>query len=225
MNVLIVEDERALADVLCALLKQHGYTADAVYSGPAGEDSAQSGIYDVIILDIMLPRANGLTVLRNLRQKGLSTPVLLLTAKAEISDKIAGLDSGADDYLTKPFATGELLARLRAMARRSPAVFTGDALQFGDLALHKNTHALFCAGEEVKLGGKEYNLLEMLLQNKGQILPKERLIEKVWGFESEAEYNAIEVYVSFLRKKLHAIGSAVQIKAVRGVGYTLEEGT
>ncbi|MDR3238492.1 MAG: response regulator transcription factor [Clostridiales bacterium] len=221
MKILIVEDERQLSDALAALLKQNLHEIDAVYDGQSGEDYALSGIYDAMILDIMLPGKNGIEVLRSLRGQGNSTPVLLLTAKSEVNDKIKGLDTGADDYLTKPFATGELLARLRAITRRG-SEFVGDALQLGNTELDKNTHELSGKTGSVKLASKEYQIMEMLMQNSRQIIPKERFIEKIWGFDSEAEYNIIEVYISFVRKKLTAIGSDLQIKAVRNTGYSLE---
>ncbi len=222
MNILIIEDEPQLSDVLVALMKQDKYAVDAVYDGVSGEEYAMTGIYDVIILDIMLPKKNGLEVLRSLREQNNSTPVLLLTAKSEVEDKIDGLDIGADDYLTKPFASGELLARLRAISRRK-GEFTGDELACGDTRLSKRSYELSYKGNSVKLGQKEYQIVEMLMQNHRQIIPKERFIEKIWGYESDAEYNAIEVYVSFIRKKLAVIGSPLQIKAVRGVGYIMEE--
>lgn len=207
-----------------ALLQQNGYTVDAVEDGVSGEDYALSGIYDVIILDIMLPKKNGLDVLKTLRKKQLSTPVLLLTAKSDVEDKIAGLDMGADDYLTKPFLSGELLARIRALTRRK-GEFTGGQLTFGDIVLSCHTHELVCGGNAVKLSMKEYQIMEILLQNQKQIVERDIFLERIWGFDSSAEYNAIEVYVSFLRKKLSAIKSKVEIKAVRGIGYMLEERT
>ena len=222
MNILIIEDERQLSDVLAALLKQQGYCVDTSYDGISGEELALTGIYDAIVLDIMLPAKNGLDVLNSLRRKKLPTPILLLTAKSEIEDKISGLDLGADDYLTKPFASGELLARIRSITRRK-GEFTGDELSFGSTTLNKNTHTLCFQSNTVKLSRKEYQILEILMRNSGQIIPKERLIEKIWGFESEAEYNTIEVYVSFVRKKLLAVHSPIQIKATRGIGYSLEE--
>jgi len=221
MKILVVEDERQLSDVLTALLRQNLHEVDAVYNGVDGEDYALTGIYDAIILDIMLPGKSGLEVLRSLREQGNSTPVLLLTAKSEAEDKISGLDYGADDYLTKPFVSGELLARLRAITRRG-AEFHGDELRAGNTILNKDTYELRAVSGAVKLSAKEYHIMAMFLQNKNQIIPKERLIEKVWGFDSDSEYNAIEVYVSFVRKKLTAIGSDLQIKAVRSVGYCLE---
>ncbi len=222
MNVLIIEDEVPLSEVLADIMRQNRINADAVYNGISGEEYALLGIYDVIILDVMLPGKNGVEVLRSLRQKKLSTPVLLLTAKSEIEDKIAGLDSGADDYLTKPFSSGELMARVRALARRK-GEFVGDEPAIGGTTLNKRTFGLACGVKSVKLGLKEFQIMELLMQNSGQILQKERLIEKIWGYESEAEYNTAEVYISFIRKKLAAIGSGLQIRAVRGVGYKLEE--
>ena len=222
MNILIVEDEYQLSEALSALLKQNGYSVDAVSDGILGEDYALSGIYDAVILDIMLPRKNGLEVLRSIRKKGVSTPVLLLTAKAEVTDKIHGLDTGADDYLTKPFVSGELLARIRALTRRK-GEFTGDELSFGGAQLNLKTHTLHGSAGKVKLGLKEFQIMEILLQNSSQIVERETFIEKIWGFDSDAEYNAIEVYISFLRKKLMAVKADIGIKAVRGVGYSLEE--
>lgn len=220
MNILIIEDEKPLSEVLSLLLKQQGYNTDAVYDGLTGEDYALSGIYDVIILDIMLPGKNGLEVLRSLRKAGLATPVLLLTARSEVDDKISGLDIGADDYLTKPFVSGELLARLRALTRRK-GEYVSDELTNGNTVLDKNTHELVCAGSRVKLSVKEFQVLELLMLGGRQIISKERIIEKIWGYDSDAEYNVIEVYISFIRKKLYAIGSDIVIKAVRGVGYSI----
>ena len=221
MKILIVEDERQLSEVLVVLLKQNLHEVDAVYNGIDGEDYAMTGIYDAIIPDIILPGKNGIEVLRSLRKQGNATPILLLTAKSEAEDKIKGLDIGADDYLTKPFVTGELLARLRAITRRG-SEFIGDELRAGNTTLDKNTHELCGKNGSVKLAAKEYQIMDMLFQNSTQIIPKERFVEKIWGFDSEAEYNSIEVYISFVRKKLTAIGSNVQIKAVRSVGYCLE---
>ena len=221
MKVLIIEDERQLSDVLAELLRQNLHEADAAYNGIDGEDCAMTGIYDAIILDIMLPGKSGLDVLRSLRRNGNKTPVLLLTAKSEADDKIKGLDTGADDYLTKPFITGELLARLRAITRRG-SEFIGDELRAGNTTLDINTHELCGESGSVKLAAKEYQIMDMLMKGSGRIIPKERFVEKIWGFNSEAEYNNIEVYISFVRKKLAAIGSNVQIKAVRGVGYCME---
>ena len=221
MKILIVEDERQLSDVLTVLLKQNLHEVDTVHNGLDGEDYAMSGLYDAVILDIMLPGKNGIEVLRSLRRKGNATPVLLLTAKSEVQDKIRGLDIGADDYLTKPFASGELLARLRAITRRGNE-FLGDVLSAGNTTLDKNTHDLSGEKGTIKLAAKEYQVMDMLLTNSRQIIPKERFMEKIWGFDSDAEYNSIEVYISFVRKKLTAVGSDLQIKAVRNAGYSLE---
>lgn len=221
MKILIIEDERSLSDILITLLEQNGYSADAVYDGITGLDYAESGIYDAIILDIMLPGQSGLVVLRKLRAAGASTPVLLFSAKSEVEDKIQGLDIGADDYLTKPFSTGELLARLRAITRRKGKI-VAEELTFCDVTLSKDTHTLAYQGSCVKLSAKEYEMMEMLMKDPRRIIAKEAFIEKIWGFDSEAEYNTIEVYVSFLRKKIQAIDANIQIKVIRGAGYLLE---
>ena len=186
-----------------------------------GLDYAMTGIYDCIILDIMLPKMNGIEVLGALRKGHISTPVLLLTAKSDTEDKIKGLDAGADDYLTKPFVSGELLARVRSLTRRRGEVVT-DEFTFGDIALNKSTFSLSREGQFVKLSLKEYQIMEMLMANPRQLIPKERFIEKIWGYESDVEYNNVEVYISFLRKKIAAVGSKVCIKTARGIGYFLE---
>ena len=223
MKLLVVEDEVALADALSEILKRNKYAVDTVYDGEDGLDYALTGLYDCILLDIMLPKKDGITVLRELRAAHLSTPVLLLTAKSEIDDKVLGLDSGADDYLTKPFVSGELLARVRSLTRRRGEVMT-DEFTFGDIALNKSTFSLSREGQFVKLSLKEYQILELLIANPKQLIAKERFIEKIWGYESDVEYNNVEVYISFLRKKLTALGSTVTIKTARGIGYFLEGG-
>ena len=210
MQILVVEDEVSLADAIVAIIKKEQYFADAVYDGKDGLDYALSGIYDLILLDIMLPKMNGIDVLKELRKQGISTPVMLLTAKSEVDDKIRGLDTGADDYLTKPFNKGELLARIRALTRRKGEI-PANEMTYGDITLNQSTYELICGANSVKLGGKEF-----------KIISKDEFIEKIWGYDSEAEYNNIEVYVSFLRKKLTAIKSTVQIKASRGIGYYIE---
>lgn len=224
MRLLLVEDERALAEALEASLKRENYTVDLAFDGVEGLDQALTGIYDVIILDIMLPKKNGIDVLKELRAEKIATPVLMLTARSETEDKVEGLDNGADDYLTKPFQLQELLARLRAISRRKGEM-EDQSLSFGDLIL--DTKRCVISSRETKktmqLGQKEFQLLEYMLRNQNQIITKEQIVEKVWGFESEAEYNSAEVYVSFTRKKIKFIGSKVKIKAVRGIGYTLEE--
>lgn len=223
MKLLVVEDEVALAEALSEILKRNKYAVDTVYDGEDGLEYALTDIYDCIILDIMLPKMNGIDVLRTLRKRRISTPVLLLTAKSDIEDKINGLDSGADDYLTKPFVSGELLARVRSLTRRKGEVVT-DEFTFGDIALNKSTFSLSREGQFVKLSLKEYQILELLIANPRQLIPKERFIEKIWGYESDVEYNNVEVYISFLRKKLSVIGSKVTIKTARGIGYFLEGG-
>ena len=222
MKLLVVEDEVQLADALTEILKRNMYSVDTVYNGIDGLDNALTGVYDCIILDIMLPGMNGLEVLSNLRAEKVNTPVLLLTARSEVEYKINGLDCGADDYLTKPFVTGELLARVRAMTRRKGEILDEGKMDFNGLQLNKNTCALSWQGSDVKLSLKEYQIMELLIANPRQILPKERIIEKIWGYESDVEYNNIEVYISFLRKKLSSISAPVQIKTARGIGYSLE---
>lgn len=222
MRILIIEDEAALADALAEILRQNHYTTDVIYRGPEGLDYAVSGIYDIILLDIMLPGMDGLTILKTLRQKGITTPTILLTAKSEVSDIITGLDAGSDDYLAKPFSTGELLARIRALSRRGHS-YMGEILSFGDLTLNKGTMELSCQNDTIRLGLKEVQIMELLIQNPGQVIPKNLLIEKVWGLDSNAEYNNIEVYISFLRQKLNSLDTAINIRTVRGLGYQLEK--
>ncbi len=222
MKLLIVEDEMQLADALTEILRRNMYTVDTVYDGIDGLDNALTGIYDGIILDIMLPHMNGIEILRNIRKEKIQTPVLLLTARSEVEDKINGLDCGADDYLTKPFVTGELLARIRAMTRRKGEIIDDNKLEYNGLELNKNTCAIIYGGNDVKLSLKEYHIMEMLISNPHRILPKERIIEKIWGYESDVEYNNIEVYISFLRKKIAVLSAPVQIKTARGIGYSLE---
>lgn len=222
MRILIVEDEIHLAEALAQILRKNNYTVDAVNDGKSGLDNALSDIYDLIILDIMLPEMDGITVLKNIRKEGMSTPVILLTARGEVSDKVIGLDSGADDYLAKPFATEELLARIRAASRRKGEVLQDNTLKFGDIELNTATLKLTKGGKEIKLILKESELLELLILRKTSITSKELVIEKLWGYDSDAEHNNVEVYVSFLRKKLSFLDSSVAINTVRGVGYVLE---
>lgn len=223
MRILLVEDEKGLADALVQIFTKNKYLADACYDGVSGLDNALTDIYDVIILDIMLPGMNGLDVLRNIRENKITTPVILLTAKDEISDKVAGLDHGADDYITKPFSTDELLARIRCISRRNANVVCENVLHFSDITLNLSTYEMFCGEKSFKLGVKEFSIMELLMKNGSIIISKETLIEKVWGYESDAEYNNVEVYISFLRKKLSHINAQTTIKTVRGVGYSLEE--
>ena len=221
MRLLIVEDERAMAEGLCALLERQGYAADPVFDGVSGLDCAMSGLYDLIVLDIMLPKMDGLEVLTRLRNARVETPVLMLTARSSVEDRIRGLDHGADDYLTKPFDTGEFLARVRALTRRKDVPLE-EELAFGDIRLDRRRLEL-CRGEErLRLGPKEFQVMECLLMNKNQIVPRNLLCEKVWGLLNESEYNHVEVYISFLRKKLRALHSDVQIRTLRNAGYFLE---
>jgi DNA-binding response OmpR family regulator len=216
-----VEDEIALSNVLCEILRKNHYDVDAVYNGVDGLDYATSNIYDAVLLDVMLPQMNGLEMLHTLREQGNSTPVLLLTAKSEIEDKVKGLDSGADDYLTKPFVTDELLARIRSITRRKD-VFVGDDRTFGNVTIDRSTLKISTKSNEIKMSLKEYQILEMLISNPNQIISKEQFVEKIWGYAFDAEYNSVEVYMSFVRKKLTALGAKVIIVSHRGAGYSLE---
>jgi two-component system, OmpR family, response regulator ArlR len=222
MRILIVEDELHLAEALTQILRKNNYIVDAVHDGEAGLDNALSGIYDLIILDIMLPKMDGISILKHLRKDGIGTPVILLTARGEISDRVEGLDSGADDYLSKPFATEELLARIRAMSRRRGEVLPDNSLRLGDIELNPQALKLSRGSKEVKLILKESQLLELLISRKNSTTSKEMIIEKLWGFDSDVEHNHVEVYISFLRKKLVFLDSKVSINTVRGVGYILE---
>ena len=224
MRILLAEDEKRMAAALAALLRQEKYDVDHVEDGSSALAALESGVYDIAVLDVMMPEMNGFEVARRARSSGIKTPVLMLTAKSQLDDKVKGLDNGADDYLTKPFQTEELLARLRALGRRS-AVFQDKSLQYGDLSLDTGKAELSCAatGQSIRLGEKELRILEYMFSNQGQIMTREQLAVKIWGFESEAEYNNVEVYMSFTRKKLAFVGSRVEIKAVRGLGYELRE--
>ena len=221
MKVLVAEDETRMNRTLCEILRQEGYDADSAFNGSDALRFIETGIYDVIILDVMMPEMNGYEVAENARKKGIRTPILMLTAKSELDDKVEGLDSGADDYLTKPFLTPELLARLRALTRRGAPTDNG-RLVYDDLTLDVKNAVLRCSnGNDVRLSEKELKILEYLISNQGQVLTREQLAVKIWGYESEAEYNNVEVYMSFARKKLAHIGSRCEIKAIRGIGYEL----
>lgn len=222
MRVLLVEDEKRMAQALCEMLRRENYAVDCRYDGLSGLEAAESGVYDVIVLDVMLPKMNGFEITEDLRKSGLQTPILMLTAKAELDDKVKGLDSGADDYLTKPFMAKELLARIRALLRRN--IDTPDGkLKFGDVFLDSDTYELYCetTGQNIRLSEKEKLILEYLIANQNRILTREQLAVKIWGYESDAEYNNVEVYMSFTRKKLAFVGAKTKIKAIRGVGYEL----
>ncbi len=222
MKLLLAEDEKRMAKALTELLRLEKYDVDHVADGAAALEAIESGVYDVVVLDVMMPEKNGFEVARAARQQGVKTPILMLTAKGELDDKVTGLDSGADDYLTKPFMSKELLARLRALCRRNINSQDG-SLTFGDLSLDVNSAALTCTenGQSVRLGEKELRIMEYMIANQGQILTREQLALKIWGYESDAEYNNVEVYMSFTRKKLAFIGAKTEIKAVRGIGYEL----
>ena len=220
MKILLVDDEKQLVQALVTILKQNKYSVDFAFDGEEGFDLACSGIYDLIILDVMMPKMDGFTLLSKIRNEKIDTPVLMLSAKSETNDKIEGLNLGADDYITKPFHTDELMARIRALLRRKD-VFTGDILSAYDIAIDRNTFELSCGNKKIALGKKEFQILEMLILSKGKSIDKEKFVEKIWGYDTEAEYNTIEVYVSFVRKKLVAVGAKTEIKSIRGIGYTL----
>lgn len=222
MKLLLVEDEKRMGQALCELLTQEKYDVDWYTDGEDGADAFDGTVYDLVVLDVMLPRKNGFDIAREARKNGIKTPILMLTARSDVDDRVNGLDCGADDYLTKPFAPKELLARLRALARRQYDVEDGK-LTFGDVALEGKTMTLENSesGASVRLSEKEFRALEVLMANQGQILTREQLAVKIWGYENEAEYNNVEVYMTFVRKKLAFIGSKTAIKAVRGVGYEL----
>ena len=221
MRVLIVEDEIRLAEALGEIMKTQRYTVDIVNDGEDGYDYAISGIYDVIVMDVMLPKMNGFDIVKKMREAKDQTPVIMLTAKDDTADKIHGLDCGADDYLTKPFVPGELLARIRAISRRQGEVVI-DELRFEDIKLNISNYTLECNEHSMNLGPKEFEILRILLSNTNIIVPKEDILIKVWGTESDAEDNNVEVYISFLRKKLAHIHSKVQISTIRKIGYRLE---
>lgn len=220
MKALVVEDERNLADAVCQILSDEGTRADVTYDGPTGLSMAKTGRYDAIILDVMLPGMDGLELVRELRRMGISTPVLMLTARTSTEDKVTGLDAGADDYMTKPFETAELLARLRALTRRSGEVMVEEST-FGDLTLDLATHDLSCDTRTVHLSGKEFEVMKLLMSSTARVVSKRDLLERVWN-DTEASENSVEAYVSFLRKKMKHIDSKVQITTLRMLGYRLE---
>ena len=224
MRILLAEDEKRMAAALIALLRQEKYDVDHMADGTSALCALESGVYDLAVLDVMMPEMNGFEVARRARKKGVKTPILMLTAKSQLDDKVEGLDSGADDYLTKPFQTKELLARLRALGRKNAAFHDG-SLICGDLSLDISKAALTCnsTGQSVRLGEKELRILEYMFSNQEQIMTREQLAVKIWGYENDAEYNNVEVYMSFTRKKLAFVGSKVEIKAVRGLGYELRK--
>ena len=220
MRLLLAEDEHELSDALCAILKHNHYSVDPVYDGQEALDYIRHGQYDGAILDIMMPKMDGLTVLRQVRESGNGIPILLLTAKSQVDDRIRGLDMGADDYLVKPFAMGELLARIRAMTRRRTETAT-NLLRFGDLALSRETFNLSGPAGDQRLGNKEFQILELMMEHPNRVIPTDQFFSRIWGYDTDAELGVVWVYISGLRKRLQAVGSAVEIKANRGVGYLL----
>jgi DNA-binding response OmpR family regulator len=224
VKILYVEDEKYMARAVAQVLKRHNYDVDLAHDGEAGLELALSAVYDLIVLDIMLPKLDGIAVLRHLRQAGCAIPCILLTAKGETADKVRGLDSGADDYLTKPFETAELLARIRALARRRGQTAPDNMLSFGDVALNYNTLDLFGVdGKKLRLTPKESGILELLMLNRGQAVTVERIIEKLWGWDSDTDDSHVQVQMAFLRKKLALLSGRVKITTIRSVGYMLAE--
>lgn len=221
MRLLLAEDEKSLSRALVKILEHGNYSVDAVYDGEEALDYLEADNYDGVILDIMMPKKDGLTVLKTIRAKGNLVPVLLLTAKSEIEDKVAGLDMGANDYLTKPFAPPELLARIRAMTRTQVAQ-ADSSLRLGNITLDTSSYELSSPFGSFRLANKEFQMLEMMMSNPRQLIPTERFMEKIWGYDSEAEINVVWVYISYLRKKLNALKANVAIRATRNAGYSLE---
>ena len=222
MRLLLAEDERALSKALATILERSNYSEDTVYDGEAALEYLAADNYDGVILDIMMPKKDGITVLKELRSRGSKIPVLILTAKSEVDDKVLGLDSGANDYLTKPFHSRELLARIRAMTRAQSSQ-TSSVLQMGNITLDQRTYELSSPTGSFRLANREFQILELLMQNPGNLISAERLMEKIWGYDSETEISVVWVYISYLRKKLSALGANIQIRATRNVGYCLEE--
>ena len=222
MKILIIEDEYSLADAISETLKKENFMTNIITDGEEGEDEALTGVYDLILLDIMLPNKDGFKILESLQREKIETPVIILTAKSEIYDKLNGLENGADDYITKPFHIKELVARIKVVLKRKADVKDLSIIQYEDLSLNLRNGKISCKNNEITINGKELELLEILMINKSQAVSRETLADKIWGFNSDAEYNNVEVYISFLRKKLKLLKSKVEIKTVRGIGYSLE---
>ena len=222
MKILMIEDEYSLADAIAETLKKENFDVKIVTDGEKGEYEALTNIYDLILLDIMLPKKDGFEVLNNLKKEKIDTPIIILTAKSEIYDKLNGLENGADDYITKPFHMRELVARVKVVLKRKSNIEDTSYLEYGNIKLELKTGKISCEDNQILINGKELDLLEILLLNKTQIIDRETLANKIWGYNSEAEYNNVEVYVSFLRKKLKLLKSNVKIKTIRGIGYKLE---
>lgn len=221
MRILLAEDEKSLSRVLVAIFKKNNYSVDAVFDGEEALLYIESGNYDVAVLDIMMPKMDGISVLKKVRAEGIDMPILMLTAKAEVDDKVLGLDSGANDYLTKPFDTKELLARIRSITRNQPSADT--SLRMGNVTLNRATYELFTPGGSFRLANKEYQMMEYLMSAPHQIISTDRFFERIWGLDSDVEVNVVWVYISYLRKKLSALNADIQIEAHRNMGYSLEE--
>ena len=221
MRLLLAEDEKEMSNAICAVLKHEHFSVDAVYDGQDALDYLENDDYDGAILDIMMPKMDGITVLKKIRAKGIFTPVIMLTAKSQLDDKVEGLDAGADDYLTKPFAMKELIARVRSITRRSGEV-ADNVMTFSDIELSRSTFTLKSSGGEERLANKEFQMMEMLLEHPGQVISADQFMDRIWGYDTETESNVVWVYISNLRKKLKKIGSSVNIKAARGLGYSIE---
>ena len=222
MKILIIEDEYSLADAISETLKREGFSTQIITDGEKGEYEALTGVYDLILLDIMLPNKDGFKILASLQKEKIETPVIILTAKSEIYDKLNGLENGADDYITKPFHMKELIARIKIVLKRKTDIKDLNVIKYGDLQLNLRNGKITCENNEITINGKELELLEILITNKNQTVNRELLADKIWGYDSEAEYNNVEVYISFLRKKLKLLKSKTKIKTVRGIGYVLE---
>ena len=223
MKILIIEDEYSLADAIAETLQKEKFGVNIITNGEDGENEALTNVYDLIILDVMLPNKDGFEILKNLRKEKIDTPIIMLTAKSEMTDKLNGLEHGADDYITKPFHMRELIARIKVILKRKVNIQDTNVLEYSDLRLDLGSGKMCANDSEIAINGKELDLLEILLLNRNQITSREILANKIWGYNSETEYNNVEVYVSFLRKKLKLLKSKVKIKAVRGIGYKLEE--
>jgi len=223
MKILIIEDEYSLADAIAETLQSENYITKIVTNGEDGEDEALTNIYDLILLDVMLPKKDGFEILKNLKKEKIKAPIMMITAKSELTDKLKGLENGIDDYITKPFHMRELIARIKIVLKRNSNIEDDNILEYSDLKLDLSTGKMSSNGREISINGKELELLEILLLNKNQIVTKEMIINKIWGYENTAEYNYVEVYASFLRKKLKLLKSKVKIKAIRGTGYKMEE--
>lgn len=222
MKILIIEDEYSLADAIAETLKKENFDVKIITDGEEGECEALTNIYDLILLDIMLPKIDGFNILKDLKKEKINTPIIILTAKSEIYDKLNGLENGADDYITKPFHTRELIARVKNILKRKTNIEDTNCLECGNIRLETKTGEIICKNDKIMINGKELELLETLLLNKSQVVDRETLANKIWGYNSDTEYNNVEVYISFLRKKLKLLKSNVKIKTIRGIGYKLE---